>query len=88
MMLVFHSKVRRRERKGGFQKEVDDDDDDDDDDKQVVVVDEKPAFKTLLPRLTPAAIQTLSLALSKFISSWFPLLNCRKCNWEKQVCFF
>ena len=77
-----------KEDDDGDDDEDDGDDDDDDDGKQVVVVDEKPAFKTLLPRLSPAAIQTLSLALSKFISSWFPLLNCRKCNWEKPVCFF
>ena len=45
----------------------DDDDDDDDDGKQVVVVDEKPAFKTLLPASLPLQSK-LSLSLSQSLS--------------------
>ena len=44
-----------------------DDDDDDDDGKQVVVVDEKPAFKTLLPASLPLQSK-LSLSLSQSLS--------------------
>ena len=64
MILVFHCKVRWRE-KGRHSK--DDEDDDDDDDKQVVVLDEKPAFKTLLPASLPLQSK-LSLSLSQSLS--------------------
>ena len=59
------SKMERE--KGRHSKEVDDDYDDDDADKQVVVVDEKPAFKTLLPASLPLQSK-LSLSLSQSLS--------------------